>query len=83
MSADEHESETEFPRAASWHPASYAERPRFVGSGKDDAAPNHDRFAAQARVEELFDRRIEGIEVGVENRGCRHHTHHRADASRV
>src|SRR6476659_7272387 len=84
MSADKHEVWTELPRASSRHAASYAEGPRFIGGREHDAAADRDRSAAEARVKQLFDRRIEGVEVGVENGGCgiTHHTHHSADASR-
>src|SRR5262245_66115645 len=83
MSADKHEGGTELPRATSRHPASYAEGPRFVRGREHDAAADRNRLAAQARVKQLFDRRIEGVEVRVENGGCGdHYTHHSADASR-
>src|SRR5262245_44347556 len=84
VSADKYEVGTELPRAASRHAASYAEGPRFVRGRENDAAADCDRLAAQARVEQLFDRRIKGIEVRVEDGGCgtAHHTHHSADASR-
>src|SRR4051794_41529745 len=58
MSADKHEFGTELPGASSRHAASYAERPRFVGGREHDAAADRKRLAAQARVEQLFDRRI-------------------------
>src|SRR6266542_5371461 len=73
MSADKNEVGTELPRAPSRHAASYAEGPRFVGGRENDAAADRNRLAAQARVKELFDRRIKGVEVRVEN-GC-HGTH--------
>src|SRR6186713_1483886 len=58
MSADKNDSGTELPRASSRHAASYAEGPRLVGGREHDAAANRNRLAAQARVEQLFDRRI-------------------------
>src|SRR5688572_26947726 len=73
MSADKHEVGTELPRAPSRHAASYAEGPRFVGGREHDAAADRNRLAAQARVEQLFDRRIKGVEVRVENGGCGTH----------
>src|SRR5687768_4598324 len=84
MSADKHEVVTELPRAPSRHAASYAEGPRFVGGREHDAATDRNRLAAKARVQQLFDRRIKGVEVRVKNAGCgtTHHTHHSADASR-
>src|SRR6516164_2305010 len=84
MSADKNEVGTELPRTPSRHAASYAEGPRFVRGREHHATAHRNRLAAQARVEQLFDRRIEGVEVRVENggRGTTHHTHHSADASR-
>src|SRR5262247_3594581 len=91
MSADKNEVVTELPRAPSRHAASHAESPRFVGGRENDAATDRNRLAAQARVKQLFDRRIKGVEVRVENGGCgnhlvdsspwislhdTHHTHH-------
>ncbi len=38
-----------------------------------DAAADRNRFALQARVEQLFDRRIKGVKVRVENGGCGTH----------
>ena len=73
MSADKHEVGTELPRAPSRHAASYAEGPRFVGGREHDAAADRNRLAAQARVKQLFDRRIKGVEVRVENGGCGTH----------
>src|SRR5688572_11838969 len=69
MSPDKHEVGTELPRAPSRHAASYAEGPRFVRGRENDAATDGNRLAAQARVQQLFDRRIKGIEVRVENGG--------------
>src|SRR6185503_18535709 len=73
MSADKHEGGTELARAPSRHAALYAEGPRFVGGREHDAAADRNRLAAQARVKQLFDRRIKGVEVRVENRGCGTH----------
>src|SRR5438876_2826089 len=73
MSADKHEAGTELPRAPSRHAAVYTEGPRFVGGREHDAAADRNRLAAQTRVEQLFDRRIKGVEVRVENgRGGTH-----------
>src|SRR5512134_2368571 len=84
MSADKHEVRTELPRPPSRHAASYAEGPRFVRGREYDAAADRNRLAAQARVKQLFDRRVKGVEVRVENGGCgiTHHTHRTSDASR-
>src|SRR6516164_883975 len=69
MSADKNEVGTELPRAPSRHAASYAEGPRFVRGRENDAAADRNRLASQARVKQLFDRSIKGIEVRMENRG--------------
>jgi hypothetical protein len=53
------------PRAPCRHAASYAEGPRLVEGREHDAAADRNRLAAQARVEQLFDRRIKGVEVRV------------------
>src|SRR5262245_33292748 len=86
VSADKHEVGTELLRTASRHAAPDAEGARLVGGREHDAAADRNRLAAQARVEQLFDRGVKGVEVGVENGGrrkpIRHHTHHSADASR-
>src|SRR5262245_49749652 len=84
MSADKNEVGTELARAPSRHAAAYAEGPRFIRGGEHDAAADRNRLAAQARVEQLFHRRVKGVEVRVENggRGITHHTHHKADARR-
>jgi hypothetical protein len=73
MSADKHEVGTEFPRAPPRHAASYAEGPGFVGGRENDAAADRNRLAAQASVKQLFDRRIKGVEVRVENGGRGNH----------
>src|ERR1700752_2423500 len=73
MSADKDEVVTELPRTPSRHAASDAEGPRFVGGREHDAAADRNRLAAQARVQQLFDRRIKGVEVRVENGGCGTH----------
>jgi len=70
MSADKHEVGTELARAPSRHAASYAEGPRFVRGREHDAAADRNGLAAQARVEQLFDGRIKGVEVRVKNGGC-------------
>src|SRR5215813_11873034 len=73
MSADKNEVGTELPRAPSRHAASYSEGPRLVGGRENAAAADRNRLAAQARVEQLFDRSIKGVEVRVENGGCGTH----------
>src|SRR5215831_15562673 len=69
MSADKHEVGTELPRAPSRHAASDAESSRFIGGREHDSASDRNRLAAQARVKQLFDRRIKRVEVRVKNGG--------------
>src|SRR5262245_39898303 len=73
MPADKNEVGTELPRASSGHAASHAEDSRFVRGREHDAAADRNRLAAQARVEQLFDRRIKGVEIRVENGGYSTH----------
>jgi hypothetical protein len=61
------------PGAPPGHAASDAEGARFVGGREHDAAADRNRLAAQARIEQLFDGRIESVEVRVENGGCASH----------
>lgn len=46
--------------------------PGLVRRGKDDPSPDQDRLTLQGRVEELFDRGEERIEIGMENRRLSH-----------
>ena len=73
MAADENELRTELARPPPRHPAAHAEGLRLVGSGKHDAAADGDRLAAQRRVEQLLDRGVEGVQVRMEDGGCRFH----------
>jgi hypothetical protein len=73
VSADKHEVGTELPRASSGHAAAHAEGSRFVGGREHHTAADRNRLTAQARVKQLFDGRIKGIEVGVENGRCGNH----------
>ena len=54
---------------ATAHGAAHAVRPGLVAGGHDHPAPDDDRAAAQAGVVALLDRREEGVEVGVQDRG--------------
>ena len=73
MAADEDELGTQRARLPPRHAAADPERLGFVGRGEHDPAADGDRLAAQRRVEQLLDRGIEGIEVGMEDGGCRFH----------
>jgi hypothetical protein len=58
MAGHEDEVGTELSRASSGHATPHAEGPRFVGGRENDTAADRNRLAAQARVEQLFDRRV-------------------------
>ena len=73
MAADEDELRAELARPPSRHAAADAEGLGLVGGGEHDAAADGDRLAAQRRVEQLLDRGVEGVEVGVEDGGGRFH----------
>jgi hypothetical protein len=55
--------------APSRHAGPHAARPCFVGGGEHHPAAHGDGTAAQQRVEQLLDGRVEGVEVSVEDRG--------------
>ena len=73
MAADEDQLRTELARPPSRHAAAHAEGLGLVGRGEHDAAADRDRLAAQRRVEQLLDRGVEGVEVRMEDGGCRFH----------
>ena len=75
MAADEDQLRAELARPPPRHAAAHAERPRLVGGREHHAAADRDRLAAQRRVEQLLDRRIEGVEVGMEDRRGPGHVH--------
>ena len=54
---------------AAAHGAAHAARPGLVAGGHDHPAPDDDRAPAEAGVVALLDRREEGVEVGVQDRG--------------
>ena len=54
---------------AAAHGAAHAARPGLVAGGHDHPAADDDRTPAQAGVVALLDRREEGVEVGVQDRG--------------
>ncbi len=69
VTADEDELRTELARLAARHAALRAERLGLVGRCQHHAATDRDRLAAQARIEELLDRGIEGVQIGMEDGG--------------
>ena len=73
MPADEDELRTQRPRRASRHAAADPEGLGLVGRRQDHAAADGDRLSEKSRIKQLFDGRIEGVEVGVEDRRLRLH----------
>ena len=73
MAADKSELRTELARLPSRHAAADPKGLGFVGSGKHNPATDGDGLAAQRRVEQLLDRGIKGIQVCMEDGGCRCH----------
>ena len=73
MPADDDQVGTQLTRAAPRHAAAHAKGLGFVRGGEHDAAADSEGFAAQGGVEQLLDRRIEGVEVRVQDGGCRVH----------
>ncbi len=55
------------------HPALHAEPLGLVRGGQHDTAADGDRPAAQRRIEQLLDGRVERVEVGVQDRGTGRH----------
>ena len=71
--ADRVRAEPQRPRHR--HRGAHTELPRFVRGRRDDAAAlrratHHDGLAPQLRVVQLFDRGVERIEVGVDDRAA-------------
>ena len=58
-----------FPGPTPRHAAMHAKGLGFIGRGEDHPTTDGNRFALQGGVEQLFDRGIEGIEIGVKD--CR------------
>src|SRR5258706_6372035 len=73
MPADKGESRTEFARLPSRHAAADPEGPGFVRSRKHNPTTDGNGFATQRRVKQLLYGGIEGIQVRMEDGGCRCH----------
>jgi hypothetical protein len=73
MPAGEDQPGAELFRPPSRHAAMHAERLRFVGGREHHAAAYRDRLAPQRRVQQLLDRRVEGVEIGMQD--CRRGFH--------
>ena len=67
--ADEDELRAQLARLAAGHAAVDTERLRFVGSCEDHAAADGDWPAPQARIEQLLDGGIEGVQIRMEDGG--------------
>ena len=72
MTADEAQLRAEFPGLPARHPAAHAEGLGLIGGGQHDAAADGNGDAAQRRVEQLLDRGVEGVQIGVKD-GSRFH----------
>src|SRR5688572_2793220 len=70
MAADKDEPGAQFARLAARHAAMNAKGLGLVGGGQHHAAADGNRLAAQARIQELLDRGIEGIEIRMEDGGA-------------
>src|SRR5262245_60383756 len=70
MTTDKDQLRTKLARPTPRHAAADSECFSLVGCGQNNSAANGNGFAAQGWLDQLFDRCIEGIEVGVKNRGC-------------
>src|SRR5262245_13100799 len=70
MTADEDQLWTKLARSTPRHAAADSECFSLVRCGQHNSAANGNGFAAQRRIDQLFDRCIEGIEVGVKDSGC-------------
>ena len=73
VTADENEVGAKLARPPARHPAAHPECLRFIGGGENDAATDGDGLATQGWVEQLLDRRVKSIEVGMEDGGRRIH----------
>jgi hypothetical protein len=69
------------PRPAAAHRRPHPAGPRLVAGGQHDPATDDHRTAAQRRVIALFDRCVERVEVGVEDRRGRGTGHERMFSS--
>src|SRR5260221_6054439 len=73
MTADEDQIGAKLARPPSRHSAVPPEGLRLVRSREHDPATDCNWLPAQRRVEQLFYRRVKGVEIGVEDGGSRFH----------
>ncbi len=82
VTVDEHEVRAQLARPSSRHRSVHPERLGLVRRRQHDAAADRDRLASQRGIEQLLNRRVEGVEIGMQDRrpgrGC-----HRAPAYRT
>src|SRR5207245_10023813 len=71
MPADKNELRTELARLSSRHAAAHSEGLGLVGGGKRDPTANGNWFAAQGRIKQLLYRSIKGVQVRMQDGGCR------------
>ena len=69
MAGHEHEARAQLTGAPTRHAGRDPERPGLVGSGEHYAAADGDGPPSEGGVEQLLDRGIKGVEVGVEDGG--------------
>ena len=73
MAANKNEAGAKFACLAARHAALDTEGLGLIGRRENHAAADRDRLAAQARIQKLLDRSVEGVEIRVENGGDRFH----------
>src|SRR5262249_45427245 len=73
MTVDEDQVRAQLARPPPRHAAAHSESFGLIRGGEHDSAADGDGLAAQGWIEQLLDRCVEGIEVGMENGGCRFH----------
>src|SRR5262249_25891082 len=70
MTTNEDQLRTKLARPPPRHAAADSECFSLVRCSQHNSAANGNGFAAQRWIDQLFDRCIEGIEIGVKNSGC-------------
>ena len=73
MAGNEGKIRTKIAGAATRHAAANPECLGLVGCGKNDPAPDGHRLAAQARIEQLFDRGVKRVKIGMKDGGVPRH----------
>jgi hypothetical protein len=73
VAAHKDELRTKLARLPAWHRAVHAEGLGFIRGSKHNTTANGHGSVTQRRVEQLLDRSVERVEVGMENSGRRFH----------